>query len=327
MATSADVAHHAGLSRSTVSQIFNGHEHLFSKDTIAKVRASAMELGYRPSVAGRTLARGTSDIVLTLIPDVTFNPRLRELVDTVTEGLASAGLTNLLRFVGSTGSLEDAILGLKPYGVVSLAPLNEALKKRLLAQGVRLVEQPQSAQIEIDQAIGRLQVRHLAAAGYEKIVVAAPLPLREQPFSVPRGSGVEQWATQHGLQVLPPMHIALERGGSAEAVQGLPEGKIGVAAYNDDIAMAVLGAAVHQGYRIPEELGIIGIDNSHIAHAATPSITTVDYDITFSGESIVQLLLQSTPDPALEDPVSQVERRLRVVQGETTCMPGERLSS
>jgi DNA-binding LacI/PurR family transcriptional regulator len=327
MATSADVAHHAGLSRSTVSQIFNGHEHLFSKDTIAKVRASAVELGYRPSVAGRTLARGTSDIVLTLIPDVTFNPRLRELVDTVTEGLAAAGLTNLLRFVGSTNSLEDAILGLKPYGIVSLTPLNEALKERLLAQGVHLVEQPQSAQIAIDEAIGRLQARHLASAGYEKIVVAAPVPRREQLFSVPRANGAEQWAIQHGLEVLPAMHIALERGGSTEAVRNLPKRKIGIAAYNDDIAMAVLGALLHQGRSVPEDIGIIGIDNSHVARAATPSITTVDYDITFSGHGIVQLLLQTTPAPDLKDPVGQVEQRLRVVQGETTNLAPEPLDS
>ena len=89
MTTSADVASHAGLSRSTVSQILNGREHLFSADTIARVRASAAELGYRPSLAGRTLARGTSDIVITLLSNVTFNPRLRELVDTITASPAS----------------------------------------------------------------------------------------------------------------------------------------------------------------------------------------------------------------------------------------------
>jgi DNA-binding LacI/PurR family transcriptional regulator len=67
MSTSAQVASHAGVSRSTVSQIFNGHDHLFAEETVAKVRASALDLGYRPSVAGRTLVRGTSDIVITLV--------------------------------------------------------------------------------------------------------------------------------------------------------------------------------------------------------------------------------------------------------------------
>jgi DNA-binding LacI/PurR family transcriptional regulator len=146
-------------------------------------------------------------------------------------------------------------------------------------------------------------------------------------FSVPRANGAEQWAIQHGLEVLPAMHIALERGGSTEAVRNLPKRKIGIAAYNDDIAMAVLGALLHQGRSVPEDIGIIGIDNSHVARAATPSITTVDYDITFSGHGIVQLLLQTTPAPDLKDPVGQVEQRLRVVQGETTNLAPEPLDS
>lgn len=320
MATSADVASHAGLSRSTVSQILNGREHLFTKDTIARVRASAAELGYRPSLAGRTLARGTSDIVITLLPNVTFNPRLRELVDLITGGVAQAGLTNLIRFAGSEHELEDAILGLKPYGLVSLSPLPAAQRERLRKQGVHLVEQPEQAQAEIDRAIGRLQVQHLGAAGYRDIAVALPNAAREQSFAAAREQGVQEWARANDLGVLPTLHIEFEPGGPLTAVQDLPQRPIGIAAYNDEIAVALLGAVLHQGREVPEDIGIIGIDNSPIARASTPSITTVDYDIAFSARGIIELLLQN----AREVPASglqQVEQRLRVVQGGTTRKP------
>lgn len=320
MATSADVAHHAGLSRSTVSQILNGREHLFTEDTIARVRASAAALGYRPSLAGRTLARGRSDIVITVMSNVTFNPRLRELVDLITEGVAKAGLTNLIRFAGSEDALEDTILGLKPYGLVSLTPLSAAQRERLLNQGVHLVEQPEHVQAEIDSAIGRLQVQHLAAAGYAEIAVALPNAAREQSFAAPREAGVHEGALVHGLGVLPTLHIEFEPGGPSAAVRELPQRSVGIAAYNDEIALALLSAAIHEGRDVPGDIGIIGIDNSPIARASTPTISTVDYDITFSAQSIVEMLLEDTREiPA--GGVQEVEERLRVVQGGTTREP------
>lgn len=317
MATSADVATHAGLSRSTVSQILNGREHLFTEDTIARVRASAAALGYRPSLAGRTLARGTSDIVITVMSDVTFNPRLRELVDLITEGVAKQGLTNLIRFAGSEDALEDAILGLKPYGLVSLTPLPAAQRERLLKQGVRLVEQSEHVQAEIDRAIGRLQVQHLARAGYTEIAVALPTAAREQSFAAPREAGVHEWARANGLGVLPTLHIEFEPGRPSAAVRELPRRSVGLAAYNDEIAVALLGAVLHEGRDVPGEVGIIGIDNSPIARASTPPITTVDYDIAFSAQGIIELLLQNARELPTRG-VQQVEERLRVVQGETT---------
>ena len=72
--TSADVARHAGVSRSTVSQILNGHERRFPARTRDRVQAAASELGYQPSAAGRALVRGASDIVVALIPDMTAFP-------------------------------------------------------------------------------------------------------------------------------------------------------------------------------------------------------------------------------------------------------------
>jgi DNA-binding LacI/PurR family transcriptional regulator len=303
-----------------VSQVLNGREHLFTQETIARVRASAAALGYRPSLAGRTLARGTSDIVITVLANVTFNPRLRELVDLITEGVARAGLTNLIRFAGSEDDLEDAILGLKPYGLVSLTRLSAAQRERLVKQGVHVVEQSGRAQAEIDRAIGRLQVQHLAAAGYTEVAVALPNAAREQSFAIPREAGVHEWARANGLGVLPTLHIEFEPGGPSLAVRELPQRPIAIAAYNDEIALALLGAVIHEWRDVPGEVGIIGVDNTPIARASTPSITTVDYDIAFSAQSIIDMLLQGVEEiPA--SGVQQVEKRLSVVQGETTPKP------
>lgn len=320
MPTSAEVASHAGLSRSTVSQILNGREHLFSDETIARVRKSAAELGYRPSLAGRTLRRGTSDIVITLIPETaTFNPRLRELVDVITHGLAEKGYTNLLRFIGSAELLEDAILDLKPYGVVSLTPLPDTQRERLLAHGAHLVEQPVDVQVQIDRAMGALQAQHLADAGYTTIAPVAPVADGEQSYALPRAEGARHWAEEHGIHVLPTIELAPRGDAAVEAVRALPASPVGIAAYNDELAAAVVSAAIDLGRSVPRDLGVVGIDNSPIATALTPSITTVDYDIPFSGRVVVEMLLGITDASSLADiALDEVTTRLRIVQGATT---------
>ena len=249
---------------------------------------------------------------------MTFNPRLRQLVDTITEELAGAGLTNLIRFTGAENLLEDAILGLKPYGVISLAPLSDAQSSRLQRQGVHLVTQPEQVQTGIDNAIGRLQAQHLANGGYDTVVVVLPDAAREQRFASAREAGVHEWAAENGMTILPTLHVSAEQGGSASAVASLIGQRVGVAAYNDEIAMSVLSAAVHGGQRVPEDLGIVGIDNSPVASAMTPAITTVDYDIDFSAHGIVKILTGATSDLKYEDPVRIVSDRLRIIQGDTT---------
>lgn len=319
MTSSADVAAHAGVSRSTVSQILNGHGHRFKPDMVEHVEGAARELGYRPSVAARTLARGTSDIVITLIPNITFGPRLRDLIDNITSELAERGITNLLRLASSDDSFEDAIIGLRPRGLWSLSPLTDDQRRRLDAQGVRVVEQSGELQVAIDREIGAMQAEHLAAAGYTRIAAASPTDRREKPYADARAEGVGDWCNANGVEFLPRLHFVMERG-SSTAAQFLHPHPLGVAAYNDDVALAVLSAASASGRKVPAEVGVIGVDNTVVAMIAYPSITTIDMDLSFSGHEIVQALLDDSQElPA--DALGIVRERLSIIQGESTRGP------
>lgn len=317
MASSADVAAYAGVSRSTVSQIFNGHEHRFTPETVELVREAARRLGYRRSIAGRTLARGTSDVVLTLIPDITIGPRLRDLIDAITQELAVHGYTNLLQLASSSESIESAVLGLRPFGLVSLSALTPEQRSRFEARNVRLVEQPNQLQVDVDQTIGALQAEHLAATGYRRVMVAMPVDAREQPYARAREQGVHRWATRHGVEILPTMHMEMDGGGVAAVAERLAPGEFGVAAYNDDVALAVLSAAGHAGRAVPQEIGVIGVDNSLVAHVARPTISTVDIDLDYSARAIAQALLEG-PQVMPSDPLGEVQKRLHVIGAEST---------
>ena len=53
----------------------------------------------------------------------------------------------------------------------------------------------------------------------------------------------------------------------------------GICAYNDEVALAVLSGAQHQGLAVPEDLAVIGADNIPAAAVATPALTTVQPDM------------------------------------------------
>lgn len=318
MTSSADVAVRAGVSRSTVSQILNGRGHLFTEETVARVKETAQAMGYRPSLAGRTLVRGKSDIVITLIPDITFGPAVREFVDLLTDGLAKAGLTNLLRLSSSEDSLQDAVLGLRPHSIVTMAQLRPEDAARLKEQGIPVIGQSQDFQRFADAAIGRLQAEHLQLQGYTRIAAVRARSKREQ-FSAPhREEGVSEYAGTHGLEILPTVEVGLTSDEALRAVRGLPAGRIGLACYNDEVALAMLGAALREGVRVPTEIGIVGVDNSVIARASTPTITSVSIDLELNVRELINHILSGQELEILADARNDFVSGFRVVSRETT---------
>ena len=312
MVSSADVASHAGVSRSTVSQILNGHEERFVADTVARVRESASTLGYRPSTAGRTLRRGTSDIVITLVPDMAFSRYFRDLVGELTRRLAGYGYTNLLRLASSGALLEDAVLSLRPFCVVAVAPLPAEQRSRLTRHRVKLIEPTADSVTATNVAIGRLQAEHLAKVGYRSLVSA-----------LPRAEAARAWAGEHGMGVLPTLSVPFGSPAVVEAVRALPSG-VGVAAYNDDVALAVLGAAIRAGRQVPDDLGVMGADHSHFTTISMPSLTTVFLDVTGMADEMLRAILAGSPASPLPDAGHVAALGFSVVPGESTDRGGAR---
>jgi DNA-binding LacI/PurR family transcriptional regulator len=318
MTNSADVAARAGVSRSTVSQILNGHGHRFRPDMVDRVQSVARELGYRPSIAGRALARGTSDIVITLLPNISLGPRLRELIDRVTDELAQAGRTNLIRLSSGDAEIDEAVLTLRPAGLWSVAPLTEQQHARLADANVTVVDQSRELQEAIDREIGAMQARHLIQRGYEAIAVALPEDLREQPFARAREQGALDECRSAGVATLPTIRLALARGSSAATARSLPTRSFGVAAYNDEAALAVMAAAKHAGRDVPGDIGVIGVDNTVASGVSEPTLTTIDIDVRYSAHEIVHALLED-PESLPADAFDAVRSFVSIVEGGSTA--------
>lgn len=276
---SQDVADRAGVSRSTVSQILNGREALFSEETRARVANAVADLGYQPSAAGRTLARGSSDIVVALIPNTTFGGNLQDIYGALTEELTKRGLTLVLRLSqDSVESLDRLAMGLAPRAVLTLTPMPDAQKDALEGRGVEVIEPDTTPGVDINAQIGALQARHLISKGYRSLAYAHLQDSRNDPFGMPRERTFVDECRAHGLQDPRILHLGVNPESAAAALDDLGAPGFAVACYNDDIATALLYAAIERGWDVPKDLALIGMDNTALSRLTTPPLSTVGYD-------------------------------------------------
>jgi len=293
IATSEDVAKLAGVSRATVSQILNGRGQRFATATRERVAQAAAELEYQPSAAGRTLAKGSSDIVIAVVPNTTFGGNLQDIFQTATEELAMRGLTLLLHLSGSTtGPLDRVIAGMKPRAVVSLTPFSPSERQLLEARGVKAFDPTTGgSRRDVNVEIGALQARHLIARGYRRVAFAHLHDARQDPFGQGRETGVRAECVAAGLPEPSIIRLGISMDDALAAIDSVDLPGVGIACYNDDVATTLLSAATLRGWAVPQDLGLVGMDHTPLSAVTIPPLTTVGYDLSAVAYNLITTAL------------------------------------
>jgi DNA-binding LacI/PurR family transcriptional regulator len=293
--TSADVARESGVSRTTVSYVLNDTTGVtISAATRARVRDTAQRLGYTPSAAARTLRTGRSDLVLCVLPDWPRGPAIDTLLDHLAGELAGRGLILLVHHGRASRPLSELWRAVTPRAVVGLTAFNPQEREAMQRAGIQVLGSmldedvpgggdSSSGAFSVCQArVGRLQVRHLVGAGHRVIGYAAPTDRRVTDFVEPRLAGVRSECVALGLPepVLQP--VGQEVASAAEAVRGwrasTPRVEA-VAAYNDEVAIAVLAGMRAEALSAPDDLAVIGVDDIPFARLTVPALTTVSQSL------------------------------------------------
>ncbi|MEQ6900393.1 LacI family DNA-binding transcriptional regulator [Nocardioides sp. YIM 152588] len=319
-----DVAHRAGVSRATVSQILNDRGGRFTPATVARVRAAAAELGYVPSAAGRALVRGRSDVVLIVVPYATL-PHLQDLVEVLGEELATLGLTSLVQFGGPPGSqsqrrLRAAVEAMQPAGVVDLGGLSpeDDAELRRLCPVIGTTADAQGA--VSNHVIGRFQVEHLVARGCRGIAYAFLSDERGHPFDALRVAGAREACAAAGLPEPYLFGLPLDPDGAADALsvvlRSLP-GRVGIAGFSDDVAMGAVFAAASLGLDVPRDVAVLGLGRSDLGQMMRPRLSSVWFDMRVLLGSM-RAALATAYGAGTEEPAGVDFSSLEVVQGETT---------
>ncbi|MCZ2828631.1 LacI family DNA-binding transcriptional regulator [Modestobacter sp. VKM Ac-2986] len=315
--TSADVARESGVSRTTVSYVLNDTSGtVISEETRRRVREAADRLGYAPSAAARTLRSGRSDLVLCVVPDWPVGPVMEALLDHLTRELAARDLSVLVHHSRGQRPLADLWRAVTPRAVVGFTAFPDADEVGMRRAGIQVVatvldEEPRRpGAFAVGQLqVGRLQAQHLVGAGHRVIGYASTTDPRLAEFADPRLAGVREECRRLGLPD-PRVHaVELTAESGRAAVRALRAGlepASAIAAYNDEVALAVLAGARAEGLRVPDDVAVIGVDDVTAARLAAPPLTTVSQSAAVQARFLsdsVTAALDGRPPPAHPDDV------------------------
>jgi DNA-binding LacI/PurR family transcriptional regulator len=312
-ATSFDVAKLAGVSRTTVSFVFNNVAGAnISEATYKRVLDAAKQLNYHPNDAGRKLVSGKSNtigLVLRQSPGQVFaDAFLPQVLLGVEQAATQEGFHVLLRalaFEDSTG-YSRLIRENHVDGILLSGPRKDDLELlRLKEEGVPIIlmgQLPHSdiPYVDIDAVTAaQMAVQHLINLGHRQIAMITNASLA-YVSAQQRYEGYEKALLENGITPTPN----LTREGNYTPESGLeammelinlPEKPSAVFVASDVVAIGALRAAKKSGLRIPQDLAVVGFDDIPLAGYFDPPLTTVHlpaYALGLAaGERLIKLIL------------------------------------
>ncbi|WP_314213236.1 LacI family DNA-binding transcriptional regulator [Pseudarthrobacter equi] len=321
--TTYDIAKSLGISRATVGFVLNNTAgQTISEATRTKVLQEAKRLGYRRHSAARTLASGRSNIVLLVLPDWPLDFSLRRNIEEASLTLDQAGYTLVTYTPHPSGQARPLWETIQPDLVLALTSFTPGQAEAIKAAGVpRLLPGPDSDNTEAYSDNGPvLQLEHLAELGHRAIAYAG--------LNDPKVADLVELRLHRAQAAADAMGLRLVRGRSIGLTDGTPlvalkewqsEGVTAVAAYNDDVAAAITGAALRAGIPVPDDLSVIGIDNTPLASMFQPQLSTIDVDTAGLGRYLARRALSAIQ--SIPPPEAGPEMRATLIRRASTAPP------
>lgn len=303
-ATIEEVAAAAGVSRSTVSRVVNGSTAV-SPEALAAVHDAIERLNYVPNRAARSLASRQTHAIALIVPEDTTrffgDPFFAAIVAGITGTLRSSDyLLNLLIASDDPG---DKMTGFVRNGGVDGALLvshhtSDAFIDRIadavpVVYGGRPVRTRETDYVvDVDNVRGaREAVRRLIGIGRTRIAtISGPLTMLS---SIDRVQGFREALADAGLAPFAEEEGDYSEASGADAARrildaGRPDA---IFVASDLMARGALTALRASGIRVPEDIALVGFDDSSVALSCDPQLTTMRQPMYAQGEAMAQVLL------------------------------------
>lgn len=321
--TATDVARSLGVSRTTVGFVLNNTPgQTISEQTRRRVLDEAARLGYRPHRAAADLRRGSSKVILFVLPEWPMGFRSHQHLEEAALALDEAGYSLVTYARQTAGRSRPLWELLDPEVVVGMGPFDDEELASMRACGItKIVPDPEHtpplAEWPTITQGPTLQVAHLHELGHRRIAFAGTADPRHSLLVDARVRATR--AAAHRFE-LDPVDVALvdyrDDSGGATVRRWHDAGVTGVVAYNDDTAATVVGAAIRDGMSVPGDLAVIGHDDSPLAAMFVPAISSVRIDTVELGRHFAALALHEADGRPL--PPRNVEADVAVVPREST---------
>ncbi|MCR8945224.1 LacI family DNA-binding transcriptional regulator [Streptomyces bacillaris] len=317
--TLEEVAARAGVGRGTASRVINGSPRV-SEATREAVEAAVAELGYVPNRAARALAGNRTDAIALVVPEPETRffaePYFSAIVRGVGAALADTEMQLLLTLAGNdrerrrlaqylTAHRVDGVLLVAVHADDPLPELLEQLGMPCVISGARHAAEP-LASVDSDNFEGaRAAVAHLVSRGRRRV---ATITGRLEVYGAQRRlDGYRAALATAGLppdeRLIAPADFTEEGGARAmrELLARRPD-LDAVFAASDVMAAGARQVLREADRRIPEDVALIGFDDSVVARHMHPPLTSVRQPIEEMGRRMAELLLEEIAGRSGERP-------------------------
>lgn len=312
MASIKDVAQRAGVSISTVSNVINGTKPV-SDELVEKVYQAIGELKYEVNPVARSLKSKrtmTLGVVITNINRIFFPQVIKGIQDAASgygfnitfcntddQPAKEKTFIQMLKSNWVDGIILDSVVDTEDEEYFQMLRQLGSRKKRVPVVSLerRLDEMGIDSVIVDNEEGGRMAARHLLDCGCTSMAhITGPL---YSSMANDRLRGCQEELGKNG--------ISLSKGqiqeGDFSPLSGyqamerlLMEGRgiDGVFAANDQMAIGALKAIQEQGYRVPDDIRVVGFDNTFVASIVDPSLTTIHVPKYRMGVEAVEQLMK-----------------------------------
>ena len=291
MATIKDVAKLAGVGVGTASRAISGKGSV-SSDALTRVQAAVAELNFRPSTAARALSLGQSGMIGVFVPSFegSFYSPILQCIDTELRSvdrhmMAAGGYGHGDDAQQALHSLDflfqrecDGVLALSSH-VTDQQFLAQRKQRRLVVLN-RQIPGMEPDCFSINHELGgRLAARALLSHGHRQIAVIQGN--RHGPDIAQRMAGFKAELALHGVRVKPRHQVdgmfSFDSGyTAAEKLLQVPKRDFtALFCANDVMAMAAILRFTQAGLKVPQDLSVMGYDDTDVAPYTTPALTTV----------------------------------------------------
>lgn len=324
-ATLKDVAQRAGVSRAAVSRTFTEGASVSAKMR-ARVEKAASELGYSPNMLARSLTTRRTQLV-GLVSNNFRNPVFLQIFDLFTRAIQDRGLRPLLVNLSDETDPAKSVQLLRQYSVdgviVASSHVLDSFARAFREAGVpvvhafgRATDAPDVDVVSIDNlAAGRLAAETLIARGYRSLgFIGGP---ESASTTQDRLFGFRSVASERGVPVTSSFagNYSFDAGRTEMqrqlAATDRPEAWF---CADDVLSIGALSALTDAGIRVPQDVGVIGLNDMEMAAWANIALTTIHQPFDAIVQASVDLIAESfdTPDRAPQVrlfPCHVVERR------------------
>jgi DNA-binding LacI/PurR family transcriptional regulator len=327
-----DVAERAGVSVKTVSNVVNDYVHV-SPELRAKVTEALEELGYRPNLSARNLRRGRSGMIALALPSVR-GQYFSELAHLIVREAERHDLTVLIDCTYGdltrewtvaesfrTHLIDGIILCPWQLGAAELRQREDTTPMVLLGERVSYGADT----IAIDsRAVGQTATEHLLSIGRRRIGVIRHLPRNTGGVvGKIRLDGYKRALAGAGLDFDPALVTSVDNAHgldaqvATDALLELPEQIDGIFCFNDELALVVMRRLYERGYRVPDDIAVIGVDGIAAGATMTPTLSTIVPDKQQIAAEAVRMLVERI-DGGPEDGPRRVKAGFTLLPREST---------